>query len=133
MIDKSAADELFRRIFRSGMMRRLPKKQQDAEVVLAISVLALDAERFYDESEINVNLAAWLDGIAADNGLDYVTLRRYLVDLGFLRRASDGAIYRVDPERIDAVLCHDAKSVDAKEIFDEVQAARRRRRLAFRQ
>ena len=113
-------------------MRRLPKKREDAEVVMALSLVGLDPDGIFDESDVNLHLAAWLDGIVSEDGLaDYVTLRRHLVDSGFLRRASDGVVYRVRPERIDEVISPAAKTVNPKQIFAEVESARIERRKTF--
>jgi hypothetical protein len=110
-------------------MRRLPKKQQDAEVFLALSLLGLDPAAYYEESKINIHLSAFLDIIASQEGSsDHITLRRYLVDYGFLRRATDGAVYLISPERIDEVLPHNARDIDLKTLFAEVELEKLRRR-----
>ncbi len=131
MNNREEVDTLLRRLFHGGRLRRMPKKQEDADVIMSLSLLGLDAEGLFEESEINVHLSAWLDDIGSDTGLDYVTLRRYLVDHGFLRRASDGAIYRIRPERIDAVLSRDARDLDPKKVFAEVQFTRNERKQQF--
>lgn len=123
---------LLRRTFKGGPMRRLPKKREDAEILLALSLVGLDPEGIFDETDINRHLSAWLAEISADGGsADYVTLRRYLVDLGFLRRASDGLVYRVRGERIDDLLSASAKGIDPKQIFNEVAQQRMQRRGSF--
>ena len=106
-------------------MRRLPKKRDDAEVLLALSVVGLDPDGFLNEAEVNAHLMAWLDIISTE---DYVSLRRSLVDAGFLRRASDGFVYRVRPERINEVLAPTARTVDAKQVFAEVESVRNKRK-----
>ncbi len=125
--------KILRRTFKAGGLRRLPRKREDADVVMALSVAGLDPDGIYEESDINLHLSAWLQGIAVDNGhLDRVTLRRCLVDYDFLRRASDGVIYRLRAERIDEVLTPQARKIDPKAIFAEVEAKRADRRAAFR-
>ncbi|MBT3832101.1 MAG: DUF2087 domain-containing protein [Gammaproteobacteria bacterium] len=128
-MERAAIISLLRRTFKGGILQRLPKKRQDAEVFLALSLVGLDPAAFYEESEINVHLAAFLDIIASQEGSsDHITLRRYLVDLGFLRRATDGAVYRVSSERIDEVLPRNARDIDPKALFREVEMERLRRR-----
>lgn len=113
-------------------MQRLPKKREEADVLMSLSLSGLDASVFYDETDINRHLSAWLNIIVSENGLlDYVTLRRSLVDCGFLRRASDGAVYRVVSERVDGVLSSDARRVDPKWVFAEVESDRNERRARF--
>ncbi len=133
MIEQDAVIEILRRLFHGGVMRRLPKKRGDAEVVMALSLIGLTRDGIFDESEINIHLSRWLEDIASSTGFDYVTLRRYLVDYGFLRRASDGVVYRIQTERIDEVISPGSKSIEPKSIFDEVQAAREERRRQFQQ
>lgn len=133
MKDRDEVIKILRRAFNGGVMRRLPKKRSDAQVLMALAMVGFDPNTFYDETEVNRQLLVWLDVIGSDDGVaDYVTLRRELVDFGFLRRASDGAVYRVVPERIDAVLAPGAKGVDPKRLFAEVQIERRERRNQFR-
>jgi hypothetical protein len=123
---------ILRRTFKGGPMRRLPKKREDADVLLALSLVGLDAEGIFDESDINLHLSAWLADISDDGGsADYVTIRRYLVDFGFLRRASDGLVYRVRGERVDEVLAASAKQVNPKQVFAEVTQERVQRRSGF--
>lgn len=124
--------ELLHRTFRGGVLRRLPKKQEHADVFMALAVASLNPDSFYDESEINLHLAAFLNTIASQDGFsDYVTFRRHLVDFGFLRRATDGAVYRLCPQRIDDVLPETAKSIDPVAIFGSVELERLQRRKKF--
>lgn len=131
MIEGQAVIERLRRQFHGGALRRWPRKPQDAELLMALALTGLDAEIAYAESDINLHLIAWLNGIVAADGPDYVSLRRRLVDDGYLRRSSDGVIYRVQGERIDSVLGAEAKTIDVRQIFDAVEAERQARRQAF--
>jgi hypothetical protein len=132
LFEKDDLTNLLRRIFHGGLMRRVPKKREEADAIMALSLVGLPAEGVYDESEINVHLSSWLDGISRETNLDYVTLRRYLVDYGFLRRAFDGAVYRIVQDRIEEVLSPEARLIDVKAIFEEVATAREERRRAHR-
>ena len=128
-MERAAMISLLRRTFKGGILQRLPKKRQDAKVFLALSLVGLDPSAFYEESEINVHLSAFLDIIASQEGSsDHITLRRYLVDFGFLRRATDGAVYLISSERIDEVLPRNARDIDPKALFREVEMERLRRR-----
>ncbi len=132
MFDHETVESFLRRLFHGGPIRRMPRKKEDADVLMALALVALDSERSYDESDINAHLSAWLEDIASEVDLDHVTLRRFLVDAGFLRRASDGVIYRVEAERIDRVLSPEAKAVDPKAIHAEILFAREERARSFR-
>ncbi len=134
MMEKEQVETILRRIFKGGPLRRMPKKREDADLVLALSLVGLDPVKSFDESDINVQLSAWLDGIAQENSAaDYVAMRRDLVDHGFLRRATDGAIYRIEQARVDEIIAPSARDVDPKAIYAEVLQIRQQRREAFRQ
>lgn len=134
MMEHAAIVDLLSRTFRGGALRRLPKKQDHADVFLALSVVNLDPEVFYEESDINLHLAAFLNTIASQDGFsDHVSFRRHLVDFGFLRRATDGAIYRLCPDRIVDVLPSTAGDIDPMSIFNEVELEKIQRREKFSQ
>ena len=57
--------DLLHRTFRAGVLQRLPKRQAHADIFMALSVVALDPEAFFDETEINLHLSAFLNGIAS--------------------------------------------------------------------
>lgn len=115
---------LLRRIAKAGL-GRLPKKQNDRSALLALSLTALDPAGIFDEAEIDDHLSRWLAALQGTSaGVDHVTWRRALVDAGMLRRASDGAIYRIRPERVEAELTVDARSINPAQIFVEVERSR---------
>ena len=131
---KDELTALLRRTFNTGVLRRVPKKPTDAAAVLALSLVGLDPEGMYDEAEIDAHLVTWLDGIGSEQGnAEHVTWRRALVDYRFLRRATDGVIYRIEGERIDAAITAEARSIDPKQIFAEVELARIERQNKYRQ
>ena len=94
--------EILRTVFRAGRLSRLPRNPEHAEVLMAHAALTLKPDGFYDEVEINEHLRGWLSEIALASA-DHLTLRRALVDAGFLRRATDGVIYVVEQQRIARV------------------------------
>jgi hypothetical protein len=71
-----------------GMLSRFPKKQKHKVAVLVQILKRFDATRRYTEREVN--------GILATAAEDYTTLRRYMVDYGFLGRTRNGAEYWVE-------------------------------------
>ncbi|MEQ9452266.1 MAG: DUF2087 domain-containing protein [Pseudomonadales bacterium] len=122
---------LLRRLFKAGL-RRLPRKQRDATALLALSLTRLDPVGIYDEVEIDQHLSDWLARISVDGqSVDHVTWRRALVDFRFLRRATDGAIYRIRPEVIDETLSADARTVDPLDVLREVEQIRQQRQSQF--
>jgi ArsR family transcriptional regulator, arsenate/arsenite/antimonite-responsive transcriptional repressor len=74
--------------FREGRLTSLPSKRSVRLAALAMLVERFERDRRYPEREVNA--------ILADDAPDVATLRRLLVDEGFLARAG-GEYWRVDP------------------------------------
>ncbi|QAT51118.1 DUF2087 domain-containing protein [Caproiciproducens sp. NJN-50] len=66
-------------------LKTLPSKQQKLQVVLKRVAEAFESGKTYSEQEVKELLA----GIYAD----HATLRRSLIDFGYLKRTSNGASY----------------------------------------
>jgi hypothetical protein len=81
---------------RSGITG-LPKREEDRHIVFKSAALYLEPTTNLTESELNEGLQAWLNDVWEAGGLDHVTLRRWLVDTGYLTRDRDGASYRIAP------------------------------------
>lgn len=71
-------------------LKTLPSKQQKLQVVLKKVAEAFEPGKNYSEQEVKELLA----GIYAD----HATLRRSLIDFGFLKRTTDGASYWREPK-----------------------------------
>jgi hypothetical protein len=74
---------------RAGRLTGLPAQHGKRQLVLEHVAQTFEPGVRYPEAEVNVILRAW----CADGPVDYVTLRRYLVDYGLLSRA-DGEYWR---------------------------------------
>ena len=68
-----------------GPLKAFSRKEKHKLVVLREIAKRFDSERSYTEKEVNQILKSAYD--------DYVTLRRYLIDYGFLDRKFDGSQY----------------------------------------
>ena len=66
-------ETLLKRLFKSGVLLRMPKTRSDAEVMLSLLAATLDPQRNYTEKELNDHLAEWLNGIAEPIALDHVS------------------------------------------------------------
>jgi hypothetical protein len=73
----------------TGPLQAFPRKEKHKLVVLRELARRFDPARFYSEKEIN-NILQPAYG-------DYVTLRRYLIEYGFLDRKIDGSQYWLKP------------------------------------
>lgn len=70
-----------------GKMKEFPKKQKRKLAILRHLITRFDRAKKYTEAEVNEILKAAFD--------DYVVLRRYLIEYGFLDRVADGSSYWV--------------------------------------
>lgn len=75
--------------------RRFPRGAQDREILMKSITLDLDEKVTYTEREVNEHLKRWQREVAPAIETDHVTLRRQLVDHGYLERKRDGSEYRV--------------------------------------
>jgi hypothetical protein len=73
----------------------LPKKPLDHHILYVSAALALEPGRTYSESELNEVLLQWVAEFGASFGIDHVTLRRSLVDEGYLQRDRAGRCYEL--------------------------------------
>lgn len=79
---------------KSGMSG-LPKDESDQHILLKSMTLQFDAAARFSEQQVNEKLAYWCNNFSQIKDLDHVTLRRRLVDAGYLLRSSDGSSYQV--------------------------------------
>jgi len=88
--------EIVKLLLRGGLSD-LPKKPRAQYVLLKSVMLYLGPVAGMSEQEVNERVGEWAATVADGNALDYATLRRGLIDCGFLTRSSDGASYEIDP------------------------------------
>jgi hypothetical protein len=86
-----ADQKVLREHTRNGRLTSLPAKHNKMLVVLRWLATMFEPERMYSEAEVN----EVLKGVYAQ---DYVSLRRDLIDLGYLRRERGGGKYWVAPD-----------------------------------
>jgi len=98
MTDAISRDEFVERLkdlcLKSGITG-LPRRSRDRHFLLKSVVLTLSPRGNYAEREIDDKLAYWLADIGRSIDLGLVSLRRSLVDEGFLLRELGGSSYRV--------------------------------------
>lgn len=116
-VGSDIVERMFGRALITGGLHRIPRKQADRLVVLAVSVQALRRRIPYTEPELNEELAHWLQSVHA--AVDHVTLRRYLVDLGFLKRDRAGNRYFLNFLKVKEVLTEPAMAFDAAAVGEE--------------
>ncbi len=79
---------------RSGLTA-FPKDGLDQHILLKSAALVVGSHESYTEKEINERLQLWLLQVCPIKNFDHITLRRWLVDLGYLKRSPDGSSYQV--------------------------------------
>jgi len=84
-------EAVLRTFFRNGRLVEIPAKESKRRIVLERVALEFEPGRHYDEQEVNVIVGRFLH--------DYASLRRHLVDGGFLDR--EGGVYWRAGGRVD--------------------------------
>lgn len=82
--------KVFKDYFANGRLTQIPTKQKKLMAVLQWLATKFEASREYTEREVNAIVSEIHD--------DYATLRRNLIEFGFLRRERGGGRYWVTPE-----------------------------------
>lgn len=68
-------------------------------ILLKSAVLSMDISGTITEKEVNEKLKYWIT-LSQIKNIDHGTLRRRLVDAGYLIRTKDGSSYQVAPSRV---------------------------------
>lgn len=116
-----------------GGVREWPRKPLDQHVLLKGATYGLEPDRDYSEAEINEQLAPWCEDVGRNMIVDHATLRRYLVDAGYLIRDAAGTTYRLNQEKVEAQFDPDVSSIDPAAVLEEARRRneeRKRRYLA---
>lgn len=85
-----ADQQVLREYVRGGQLTQLPNKQKKLLVILRWLATLFEPDRRYSEAEVN----EVLKNVYAE---DFVSLRRDLVDMGYLRRERGGGKYWLAP------------------------------------
>ncbi len=124
-------ETLLRNLLQTGALQSLPANPHVRDTVLAVAAGGLVRQRPYAEREVNDVLSAWLASVRA--AIDHVTLRRRMVDLGFLKRTRDGSRYYLNLGRVVATLGSAEAKIDAGAIADDIVRGREARKKAYEQ
>lgn len=116
---------------RSGL-DGMPKAEVDQQVLFKSAALLIGTAGPLSEKEVSEKLQIWLTDVCVIKNFDRVTMRRYMVDAGYLTRSNNGASYQVAqpgprPELFD-------EDVDKINPVDTIRSAREemeRRKQAF--
>lgn len=100
----------------------LPKNETSLHILLKSAILSFGQAEQLTEKEVNPKLEGWIKDVGQVNNLDHVSLRRELVDTGYITRSDDGSTYQVArpepyPDLFD-------EAIDQLDIRIEIEAAR---------
>lgn len=99
----------------------LPSDQGARHVLFTSMIGSLPAGTPLEQPAVDARLASWIETSGLE-GLDYVTLRRCLVDAGYLDRRADGSEYRVVADPPGRPRCEEG--VAAVDLASVLQARR---------
>ena len=80
--DQTKQDKVLRIFFEDGRLKTLPIKRKKRLYVLSFLARRFEAGHEYTENEVNANILPVFE--------DYCTIRRELMDYGFMERDSKG-------------------------------------------
>lgn len=119
-------------LFVRSRQASLPKKPQDRHILLNSIVMGMDAEQEYTERETNGVIQGWMMMVGPDLNVDVFSLRRELVDRGYLDRDKRGVRYRVSETSPGYRLFdQEVNGLDVMSVIDEGRAEREARKQAF--
>ncbi len=111
--------------------RGLPKRRRDWDILFKSITLALEPGRDYSEKEVNQVVEEWLADIGQAIEIDHVTLRRHLVDTGYLVRDLAGTSYRVGLEAMADLFEPAADTVDPAAVIEEARSRKEQRKRQY--
>lgn len=116
---------------RSGLSD-FPKNFLDRQIFMKSVALFLDNTKIYSENEINETLGQWFN-ICRIQHLDHITLRRMLVDAGYLTRERDGSCYQVSPSSSKQnIFAEDIEEIDVIDVIQSGEAEIIRRKMEYK-
>ena len=101
-----------------------PRKHLDRHILFISATLGLEPHRHYAESELNNELRKWTALFGAHINLDHVSLRRFLVDEGYIRRDTAGGSYELATTDWPYTFDQSIKTLDLEGLIDEARTAR---------
>jgi len=106
---------------RSGLAG-FPKDHVNQHILFKSAVLTIGEPGSLTEREVNEKLIFWLSHISRIKEIDHITLRRRLVDTGYLTRNNDGSCYQVSPSGSGQQLFD--HTVDQLDILEVINSGR---------
>jgi len=99
-----------------------PRDETSLLILLKSVVVTFGTSDHFTEREVNEKLEAWVNDIGQGKNMDHVSVRRMLVDTGYLTRNGDGSSYQVAQPGPNPGLFDE--SIDQLDIHKEIESAR---------
>ncbi len=116
---------------RSGLAG-MPKDELDQHILLKSASLLIGSNKTLSEREVTDQLFVWLTQVCVIKNFDRVTLRRYLVDFGYLTRNSNGSEYQVaNPAPRPELFAPEVDQIDPVEVIRAAREEMERRKQEF--
>jgi hypothetical protein len=132
---KISVDEFARRLEAQCLSRGgrgLPRKQRDKHVLYRSIVSAFEPGKEYAEKELNGILEKWLSEVGKEIEVDHVSLRRHLVDEGYLTRDPAGRAYKIQTEWMANLFEPETDGIDPVAVIAEALKRREEKRRMYR-
>lgn len=114
-----------------GGGRGLSRNLRDQQILFKSITLTLDPDKPYTETELNLALGQWQTEVGQMIEIDHVSLRRYLVDAGFVQRDSAGLTYHVSTADLADLFDPEVEMIDPATVIIEAQLERERRKQDY--
>ncbi len=114
---------VLKKVLASGALLRVPKNPHHQLLVMALISLNLQRRYPYNEVELKDVLTRALAMFPAE--VDHVTCRRYLVDLGFMKRDRAGTRYYLNFPKLEAALDAEISPENLSHLIANARGSRR--------
>jgi len=111
--------------------RDLPKKPLDLHILYLSAILRLHPQRQYSEAALNEELRRWTERYGANFALDHVTLRRYLIDAGYIQRDAAGNAYALREAGIPFSYDPALRDIDLEALLEGARREREERKQRY--
>lgn len=112
----------------------IPKDKADQHILMKSAVMTIGVTKQLSEKELNDRLQAWLEVVKAGSELDRVSIRRWLVDNGYLIRDNQGSRYEIaQPGPLSVIFDPAIEQLESAAILLSAREEMERRKQAFMQ
>lgn len=87
VITQTERDTVLKNYIRDGKVSTFPSKEKKKVIILEYIIDKFEPNQRYSEKEVNEIIKSTID--------DYASIRRYLIEFGFMERNNDGSEYWV--------------------------------------